>query len=75
MPSGRVLRLFWEVNKVKAVLLDICLLPEAKILLIVAEAPTYARGFIGLTFRIDESDQFERIYLRQTNNQAYDQLI
>lgn len=30
MPSGRVLRLFWKVNKVKAVLLDVCLLPEAK---------------------------------------------
>lgn len=39
-----------------------------------AEAPDYARGFIGLTFRIDESDQFESIYLRPTNSLADDQL-
>jgi hypothetical protein len=41
---------------------------------LVAEAPAYARGFIGLTFPIDQSDQFESIYLRPTNSLADDQL-
>lgn len=30
MLSGRVSRLFWEVKKVRAVLLDVCQLPETK---------------------------------------------
>lgn len=37
-------------------------------------APAYARGFIGLTFRIDEEGRFESIYLRPTNSTADDQV-
>jgi hypothetical protein len=37
-------------------------------------APGYARGFIGLAFRIDDSGQFESIYLRPTNSTADDQI-
>ena len=38
------------------------------------DAPAYARGFIGLTFRIDDDNRFESIYLRPTNSQADDQI-
>lgn len=38
------------------------------------DAPAYARGFIGLTFRIDEEGRFESIYLRPTNSTANDQV-
>lgn len=37
-------------------------------------APTYARGFIGLTFRISGNGSFESIYLRPTNSLANDQV-
>lgn len=38
-------------------------------------APEYARGFIGLTFRIDERNEtFEGIYIRPTNGSASVQL-
>jgi hypothetical protein len=37
-------------------------------------APEFARGFIGLTFRIDEAGRFESIYLRPTNSMADDQV-
>lgn len=37
-----------------------------------SDAPDYARGFIGITFRIDEQGQFESIYLRPTNSTAND---
>jgi hypothetical protein len=37
-------------------------------------APAYARGFIGLTFRISEDGKFESIYLRPTNSIADDQV-
>lgn len=39
------------------------------------DAPDYARGFIGVAFRIDESNsKFEGIYIRPTNGRANDQL-
>jgi hypothetical protein len=38
------------------------------------DAPSYARGFIGLTFRIDSEGRFESIYLRPTNSTADDQV-
>ena len=39
------------------------------------DAPDYARGFIGVAFRIDESNsRFEGIYIRPTNGRADDQL-
>jgi len=37
-------------------------------------APAYARGFLGLAFRIDKAPRFENIYLRPTNSQAEDQV-
>lgn len=38
-------------------------------------APEYARGFIGITFRIDENnDTFEGIYIRPTNGSTQVQL-
>jgi hypothetical protein len=37
------------------------------------DAPDYARGFVGLAFRID-NDRFEKIYLRPTNSQSQDQV-
>jgi hypothetical protein len=38
-------------------------------------APEHARGFIGIAFRIDESNsKFECIYLRPTNGRADDQI-
>jgi len=41
---------------------------------LVTDAPSYARGFIGLTFRIDKEGRFESIYLRPTNSVADDQV-
>ena len=41
---------------------------------LVADAPSYARGFIGLTFRIDKKGNFESIYLRPSNSVADDQV-
>jgi hypothetical protein len=39
------------------------------------DAPDFARGFIGVAFRIDESSaKFEGIYIRPTNGRADDQL-
>jgi hypothetical protein len=38
------------------------------------DAPSYARGFIGLAFRIDAANRFESIYLRPTNSLADDQI-
>lgn len=35
---------------------------------LVENAPAYARGFVGLTFRIDKDGRFESIYLRPTNS-------
>ena len=38
-------------------------------------APEFARGFIGVAFRIDESDsKFECIYIRPTNGRSDDQV-
>jgi hypothetical protein len=38
-------------------------------------APDFARGFIGVAFRIDESNaRFEGIYIRPTNGRAREQL-
>lgn len=37
-------------------------------------APSYARGFIGISFRIDQAGSFESIYLRPTNSGAEDQV-
>jgi hypothetical protein len=39
-----------------------------------ANAPAFARGFIGLAYRIDNIGQFESIYLRPTNSSAEDQV-
>ncbi|NVL34673.1 polysaccharide lyase family 7 protein [Pseudomonas syringae pv. actinidiae] len=39
-----------------------------------ADAPSYARGFVGVAFRIDNASRFESIYLRPTNSQADDQV-
>ena len=36
------------------------------------DAPSYARGFVGISFRIDERGRFESIYLRPTNSTASD---
>lgn len=42
---------------------------------LLGDAPDYARGFIGVAFRIDESNsQFECIYIRPTNGRAEEQL-
>lgn len=38
------------------------------------DAPNYARGFVGLAYRIDEAGRFENIYLRPTNSIADDQV-
>jgi hypothetical protein len=37
-----------------------------------ADAPAYARGFVGVSFRIAPDHSFENIYLRPTNGQAED---
>jgi hypothetical protein len=39
-----------------------------------AGAPDYARGFAGVSFRIQPERSFENIYLRPTNSQAEDQV-
>lgn len=40
-----------------------------------ADAPDFARGFIGVAFRIDERNaQFECLYIRPTNGRAADQV-
>jgi hypothetical protein len=39
-----------------------------------SDAPAYARGFIGISFRIDSALNFENIYLRPTNSLANDQI-
>jgi hypothetical protein len=39
-----------------------------------ADAPTYARGFVGVSFRIDSENRFENIYLRPLNSTADDQV-
>jgi hypothetical protein len=31
------------------------------------DAPAYARGFVGVSFRMDSALRFENIYLRPTN--------
>lgn len=42
---------------------------------LLSDAPDYARGFIGIGFRINEDDtKFEGIYIRPTNGSADDQL-
>ncbi|MBS3966417.1 MAG: hypothetical protein KGZ60_04100 [Truepera sp.] len=42
---------------------------------ILADAPDFARGFIGVAFRIDEGNsKFECIYVRPTNGRAEDQV-
>jgi len=42
---------------------------------LLADAPDFARGFIGVAFRIDESSsRFEGFYLRPTNARVADQL-
>ena len=38
------------------------------------DAPAYARGFIGLAFRIDDDNRFESIYLRPINSRVDDQI-
>lgn len=39
-----------------------------------ADAPAFARGFIGLAFRIDSTLNFEGIYLRPANSRVEDQV-
>jgi hypothetical protein len=42
---------------------------------LLSDAPDFARGFIGLTFRINKEDtKFEGIYIRPTNGCADDQI-
>lgn len=42
---------------------------------LLADAPDFARGFIGVAFRIDERNtQFECMYIRPTNGRAAEQL-
>jgi hypothetical protein len=38
------------------------------------DAPDYARGFIGVAFRIDAAGRFESVYLRPTNSMSDDQV-
>jgi len=49
---------------------------EVKVLSkLLEDAPDFARGFIGIAFRINESNStFECIYIRPTNGRAEDQL-
>lgn len=49
---------------------------EVKVLSrLLSDAPDYARGFIGVAFRIDEQDKkFESIYIRPTNGSCDIQL-
>jgi hypothetical protein len=39
-----------------------------------ADAPVYARGFIGVAFRISDNLSFEGLYLRPANSQVDDQV-
>lgn len=39
-----------------------------------SDAPAYARGFIGVAFRIDAAKRFESIYLRPVNSRVDDQV-
>ncbi|MBS1666496.1 hypothetical protein [Chitinophaga defluvii] len=42
---------------------------------LLSDAPEFARGFIGIAFRINETnDKYESIYLRPTNARANDQI-
>lgn len=42
---------------------------------LLADAPDFARGFIGVAFRIDERNaKFECLYIRPTNGRAADQV-
>jgi len=41
---------------------------------IAPDAPPYARGFAGVTFRIDAAMRFEGIYLRPANSRVDDQV-
>ncbi|WP_456867806.1 family 16 glycoside hydrolase [Galbibacter sp. BG1] len=42
---------------------------------LLANAPEYARGFLGIAFRINDANTaFESIYIRPTNGRAKDQL-
>lgn len=49
---------------------------EVKVLSkLMKNAPAFARGFIGLAFRIgDKNEKFESIYIRPTNGRADDQI-
>ncbi|KAA6438787.1 MULTISPECIES: hypothetical protein [Dyadobacter] len=49
---------------------------EVKVLSrLLKDAPEYARGFIGIAFRIDEQNsKYESIYIRPTNGRAQDQV-
>lgn len=49
---------------------------EVKVLSrLLADAPDFSRGFIGLVFRVNEDNsEFESIYLRPTNARANDQV-
>jgi hypothetical protein len=49
---------------------------EVKVLSrLLKDAPEYARGFIGIAFRIDEQNsRYESIYIRPTNGRAQDQV-
>ncbi|HEY5590357.1 MAG TPA: hypothetical protein VIK55_05005 [Paludibacter sp.] len=49
---------------------------EVKVLSrLLPDAPEYARGFLGVTFRIDENDEhFEGIYIRPTNGRNENQV-
>jgi hypothetical protein len=38
------------------------------------DAPAFARGFIGLAYRIDAKGRFENLYLRPTNSTSDDQV-
>jgi hypothetical protein len=38
------------------------------------DAPSYARGFVGISFRIDSALRFDNIYLRPLNSIADDQV-
>ena len=41
---------------------------------IASDAPAFARGFIGVSFRIDRSGSFESFYLRPANSRSQDQV-
>lgn len=49
---------------------------EVKVLArLLKDAPAFARGFIGVAFRIDElNSKYESIYIRPTNGRAEDQV-